>query len=149
MIIKFISFLTLLILNFSLFSQDEVFKRNLQIIYSDFNIDSNKFIKTFENNQLIVKLINNDSLSNFDRNIDDNIFSFSNPFQQDFDYVISLKITNNLCNAIVINSGGMVISNSFINVWEISKGYYFVKYIEMIDPLKNNVIEFAFKPKKP
>jgi hypothetical protein len=148
MIIKFFLYISLIIFNISIiFAQDEVYNRIIKTTFYEYYIDSNDFVKKIENEQLSVYLKNNENLTNFYRNNDENTFIFSKPFDKDYDYDISIKFIDNLCIVNVINSGGMVISNSFVDVWEISNGYYYLKYIERATPIKDNVIEFAFKPK--
>ncbi len=150
MFIKFFLYISLFIFNISIiFAQDEVYNRKIKTTFYEYYIDSNDFLKKIENEQLSVYLKNNYNLTNFYRNNDENTFIFSKPFDKDYDYDISIKFIDNLCIVNVINNGGMVISNSFVDVWEISNGYYYLKFIELTTPIKENVIEFAFKPKTP
>ena len=148
-IILCISFLS----NFS-FSQREIYKRDLIIYFSDFNLDSNYFSKVYENNDLLVKLKSNDDDTiisfEFIHEKEEYSFFFKDPFTYNSNefYQIKLKINDNRCKVMVpINAGEIITDNQFINVWKLENGYYFVKYIELNDPIKDNVIEFAFKPK--
>lgn len=134
------------------------FRNEFYILWSDYLVDTTQFVKTFEDKDFYV-LQKASDIQTFKLNIGkvsyyDSLKVFYVSIKDSLDenniYLYTheswCRIENDKYD--IINGFGIVPHSAIARVWRTQEGFFYVKYIGLVEPDVNHVIEFLIKDKK-